>query len=417
MELVLIIIAAILGFTTAILLYQKAKYQGKFEQLDKESVNLRREKEGFVQEIRLLQEKLLQFEKQNELLKQAEIELEKQKSQWSKEKEGFLFKLSEELLRKNQEQQNQISSSQQENMKKITENLFKNFEEITAKVASLGDDVKKSNEAVDLTKNALLNPASSGRLAEITLENILKNSGLREKEEINSVGDYILQSHFGVENAEGRRPDAILFLPNNQIVVIDSKSSSHFLEFYNAQKQGLEEEKVILDKIKESMRRHVETLKKRDYSKFLLENLLGKKISDYKITLIMFLQTEQILETVNKADKLFEQKAMDSGIIVATPIGLIHLLSQAKFIIDRIKQQENIENLKIEIRKLLDNVAVVFKESQELGKSLNKSLQNYNKLAQKLNKNILNNTKKIEEFGIIGKRSENLKELEEYHEE
>ena len=60
-------------------------------------------------------------------------------------------------------------------------------------------------------------------------------------------------------------------------------------------------------------------------------------------------------------------------------------LVEARFVIDRIKQDKNIENLKIEIRKLLDNVAMIFKESQEVGKLLNKALISQNKL----NKNLI----------------------------
>lgn len=398
---------------------QFGQIKGRLEQSENEINFLRLEKEKSEkkssEKIDLLQEKILDFEKQNELLKQSQQQLERHKQEWTKDKETMLLQLSSEMMKKNNEQQNQMSLDQQEAVKKITENLFKNFENVTAKLSALDDEVKKSAKEIDHTKAALLSPGGAGRTSEITLENILKASNLMEKENLNSVGDYVLQSHFGSAAAsEAKRPDAILFLPSEQIIVIDSKSSPHFFEFADAEKSHNEShQKEILTKIKESFRRHLEDLKRKDYSKFLFEELRAKNSSDYKIFLVMFLQTEQMLEVIKKADKDFEQRAFEAGIIVATPVVLIHLLSNVKFVIDRFKQEKNIEILKVEIGKLLDGLVAIVKESGELGKSINKALLGYNKLAKNLNRATVL-SKNISELGIEGKKSGEVKLLEEF---
>jgi DNA recombination protein RmuC len=398
-----------------------SSFKGKYEHAENEIIFLREEKNKVLQEVDYLRQKNLEFEKQNELLKQAAQDLKSQKDQWNNDKEILLSKLSEELIRKNNEQQNLFNLNQQEHLKKITVDLMKDFENVTIKIAALNDDVKKSVNDNSLIKNALLSPGSAGRTAEITLENILKNSGLKEKENFNAVGDYILQSHFnainhGNEN-ENKRPDVILFLPNNQVLVIDSKSSSHFLDLEQAKRDGnLEQEKIILGKIKDSFRRHLESLCRKDYTKFLFEELRSKEQLDYKIHVLMFLQTEKMLEIVREIDHGFEQRALEKGVIVATPIGLINFLSQARFVIDRIKQDKNIETLKIEIRKLLDNITVIFKESGELGKSINKAMISYSKLAKNLNRTIAL-SKNISDLGIEGKKSANIKMLESFDSE
>lgn len=317
------------------------------------------------------------------------------------EKEKALLQLSEKLLSKNDEQQ-----------KFFGESLFKNFESVTSKLHALDLEVKKSSAEVNKTKAALLSPGGAGRTAEITLENILKSSNLLEKESLNAVGDYILQSHFGSDlGNEAKRPDAIIFLPDDQIVVVDSKSSPHFLELADA--QNLEEEKEILGKIKNKFRRRIEDLKRKDYANFLFEEMRSKNSSDYKIFVVMFLQTEHMLEVIKKADGEFEQRAFEAGIIVATPISLIHLLSSVKFVIDRVKQEKNIEVLKVEMRKLLDSLVLIVKESGELGKSINKALIGYNKLAKNLNRATAL-SKNISELGIEGKKSTEAKLLDEF---
>lgn len=409
-------------FSLALARQKKLSWEvkGKFQQIEKELESTKQEKsfdqEKFQSKIDELQNQIQNFEIQNELLKQEKDQLETEKNEWSKDKEAMLYKLSEEIIKKSHEQQLKMSEAQKEAVKKVTEDLFKNFQNVTSKVASLNDQMQESAKTINLTKQALLSPSGAGRSAEITLENVLKNSGLKEKSAMNSVGDYILQSHFSGENINSsRRPDAILFFTNDQIVVIDSKSSSHFLELEQVRKRkDKEQEKLILSKIKETFRKHLESLTKKDYSKFLYEDLLNKNFSDHKIMIVMFLQTEKILETIREIDPHFEEKAMEKGIIVASPIGLINFLSQARIVLDRIKQEKNIEFLKIEVQKLLDNVTTIFKESGDLGKSLNRSLNVHNKMVKTLNKSVYSSMKKISDLGIEGKKSNHLTLVEEY---
>lgn len=414
-----LVFTIIIGLGASISFYLLARLKGRLESVNNEVVFLREEKVELAIKIELLQQKNLSFEKKNDLLTQEREQLEHHKQEWNKDKEAILFQLSADLMKKNAEQQNQNSLNQQEAIKKVTENLFKNFENVTTKIASLNDEVKKSSEAINLTNNALLSPGSAGRTAEITLENILKNSGLKEKADLNTVGDYVLQSHFtGLTNdseRESKRPDAVLFFPNDQIAIIDSKSSPHFLDLERARQNGdLEQEKIILGKIKEAFRKHLESLKKKNYSKFLFEEMRNKNSADYKILVIMFLQTEKIMEILRDIDPNFEQKAMEAGIIIASPVGLVNFLSQARVVIDRVKQEKNIEHLKVEVRKLLDNVAMIFKESKELGKSLNKAVGMHSKMTKNLNRGIYSTIKNIAELGIEGKKSAEVNILEEY---
>lgn len=394
-------------------------FKGRYEHAQNEINFLRQEKENLQNKVNFLNERLLDLEKKSELLKQASDQLQRGKEEWQKDKETILFQLSEDLIKKNNEQQNQISANQQEYLKKITENIFKDFENVASKVVALNDEVKKSSEENNLLKSALLHPASAGRTSEITLENVLKDSNLKEKQALDSVGDYILQSHFGSfangTESEGKRPDAIVFFPADQILVIDSKSSPYFLELEQArQNRDFEQEKIILNKIKDSFRRHLESLKKKEYTKFLFDELRSKNNTDFKISIAMFLQTERMLEIVREVDPSFEQKAWESGIMIVSPIGLTNLLSQARFVIDRIKQEKNIEKLKVEIRRLLDNIALIFKESKEVGKALNKALSASNKMTKNLNRGVYSAIKNISELGIDSKKSVDIKLLEDY---
>lgn len=381
-----------------------SNYVGRFEQSEIINKDLKIENKELTQQINNLKEELANIETTKQLLQQKASNLEEERDNWSIEKEKLLFQLSEELIRKNKEDQEKFSENQKEEIKKVTRNLFDSFANITNKVSSLNDDVKKSADDINLTKNALLNPGGAGRTSEITLENILKSSGLQKKKSIESSGDYLLQSHFFDSENNSKRPDAIIFLPDNHILIIDSKSSSHFLELQQA-KDGnkLDQIKEIESKLKDRMNSHLSDLKKRSYAKSKLENLdLQNIFRDSKSTIstAMFLQSEKMLDIIRDISPNFEQKSLDEKIWLVGPIGLINLLNQSKFIINYKKQEKNIDHLRIEVKKMIESVGIILIKSQDVGKNLYRSMKSFNEFATSFNGNFLKKISNMNELGI-----------------
>jgi DNA recombination protein RmuC len=380
-------------------------YKGRFDQAEIIIADLKTQYQNVLGNNEFLSQKLATFSQDNELLKQKQEMLQAEQQQWNINKEALLHSLSAELMRKNNEEHHKLSQNQQENIKQVTENLFKNFEAVLNKVSSLNDDVKKTGAEVSLTKNALLNPGGAGRTAEITLENILRASGLREKLSANEGGDFMLQAHFADQNRGSKRPDALVFMPNNHIVIIDSKSSSHFLDL----QQTIDDKNPALEKelnlkIKESMKKHLEDLKRKDYAQAKMEELGLQDIFQADrvplITTVMFIQTEKMLEIISHADQDLLQKALDSNIHILSPIGLINLLNQAKMHIDYIRQDRNIAQLKTEVKKLIESVTTMFERAEEVGEAISKANKSYNKLVGTFNQRFLTRLTNFAKLGI-----------------
>lgn len=427
MEIILFISGLLIGGVGSVLAWGKVSklqnqiqelliYKGRFEQAEVTISDLKLQNQNQQKERESQNQKIINFEKQNELLLQNQSLLNQEKQEWAINKEKILYQLSEELIRKNNEEQTKFGKNQEENITKITQNLYKNFEGILNKVSSLDDDVKKSSKDIDLTKNALLNPSGAGRTAEITLENILKSSGLKEKSDIKDSGDYILQSHFFSSENIAKKPDALVFLPGNHIVIIDSKSSIFFLELQKAKEEGkLDLQESAQVKLKETMRKHLEDLKKRDYAKAKEFDDLKQNNQNNIFTTVMFLQTEKMLEIVNEIDENFVQKALDSGIWVLTPIGIYNLLAQGKFTINRIKQQENIEELRVEVKKLIESIATMFSKASEIGKATSKAVKSYNEFAATFNQRFLVRVNNLNKLGIESDKKAIGNKLEKYN--
>ncbi len=391
-------------------------FKGRFDEAQNTISNLESRLNISTKEATQSQEKISNFEKNNSLLAQEKENLQKEKEEWSSKKQAILFQLSEELIKKNNAQQDDFGKKQKEIIEKTVSGLNEKFTNILNKVGSLDDDVKKTFEDINFTKNALLSPGGAGKIAEITLENILQASGLKEKNKINDAGDFIMQSHFFNSDKSGKRPDAMVFLPKDHILIIDSKSSSHFLELQQSLEEGDNKSKKEVEaKLKESMKRHLEELKKRDYANAKTQELDLKDFSNSNnapiITTIMFLQTEKMLEIIRGIDPQFERKALEDRIQILSPVGLINLLHQVKFLIDNIRQEKNIEKLRIEIRKLMESVGTLFKRSSEMGDSIKKSLNTYNKFAGTFNSRFLPRITNMNKLGIETDNKNNIEKL------
>jgi DNA recombination protein RmuC len=391
-------------------------FKGRFNEAENTIQGLNLQIHRNKEELSKLTGQISDSQKENGLLDQEKENLKKEKEEWGDKKQQILFQLTEELIKKNNLQQDDFSKKQKEVIEQTVSGLNEKFTNILNKVGSLDDDVKKTFKDINFTKNALLSPGGAGKIAEITLENILKASGLKEKNNMNEAGDFILQAHFLDQNKVAKRPDAMVFLPKDHILIIDSKSSSHFLELQQAFEDGDDGHKKEIElKLKESMKRHLGDLKKRDYANAKAEELDLKDFAGTDrtpvVTTIMFLQTEKMLEIIRNIDSEFERKALELGIQILSPVGLINLLHQVRFLIDNIRQEKNIEKLRIEIRKLMESIGTMFKRSSEMGDTITKSLKTYNKFAGTFNSRFLPRIINMNKLGIKSEGKNTIEKL------
>jgi DNA recombination protein RmuC len=300
--------------------------------------------------------------------------------------------LSAKLLEEHKRETQDAQKNSKEKIDETTTKIDQQFQSLVNIVSALNGQVKDSKDTVDLVKRALLSPTGAGALAEITLENILKSSGL-----ISGV-DFIMQYSIN-DNLENHRlrPDAIILLPAGNIMIIDSKASKFFTELASDA-----DNKEIIAKLKSSMRNHLKELSAKDYKEAVKTSLNKAKFTkDIKhISNIMFLPTESALEKLQTYDPEFMQKAWELGIFPAGPVSIINILSHAKFMISEEKQQHNHEVIIEEVRKLLASISVVFDHIKRVGQNIQSAASNYDKLAGSFNSNILPKTRNIQKLGV-----------------
>lgn len=344
------------------------------------------------------QESLYDTKQSLELKKQEMKEFETRVSDWEKSRaeaitqaKAAVFetatKLSKELIEKHKEE----TKESEEKLSGKTLKLQEQFEKIVKDVGILNNEIKSSKDSVDHVKRALLSPAGAGNLAEITLENILKSSGLQNNR------DFMMQYSFTTTLSDKSmlRPDAVVFLPGDNVMIIDSKSSKYFSELASSEEESSKDCSV---KLKATMLQHIKDLKKKNYQDFLKEHLKDKKINH--VSNIMFLPTEAALEKVSQIDKNFITKAWEENIFPVGPSGLINLLVYAKFQIAAHTQSENQELIIEEVRKLLSSVSHLYDHTRKLGNSLHSTTNHFDRLAGSFNTNFLPKARNLTKLGI-----------------
>lgn len=213
---------------------------------------------------------------------------------------------------------------------------------------------------------------TSGRWGEIVLEKVLEASGLRQGEE------------FDIQKgtAEGR-PDAVVNLPENRCIFIDSKTS--FASWYGYVNAEDESEKAIhLKQFIDSTKAHITGLAKRDYS-------AEGKSPDY---VLMFIPIEGCYSMMFCDDCALWDFAWKNKVMPVSPSTLLAALKIINAFHQLDKQNKNV----IEIARLCagvhDKFAALLTELLKIRDNLNTSLK---KLQG--NGNIITQIQKIEKLG------------------
>lgn len=304
--------------------------------------------------------------------------------------------LSKQLIELHKKENKEVRELSEKNIETVGAKFNGEFERIINLVGALSKNIEQSKDTVDLIKQSLLSPTGAGRLAEITLENILKSSGLRTRL------DFSMQ--YSINNGENikLRPDALIFLPAGNLMVIDAKASKFLLDDLDH------------TNLTKTMNGHLKSLSGRDYAENILINFQNKGEEFNNIITLMFLPTEHAVEKIIEADSGFLEKAWNANIFPVGPAGLMNMLSFAKFQISEYRQVENHKLILEEVRQLLQSVSILTDYSQKLGSNIQSLASNYDKFAASFNRNFLHKVKNIKKLGIASDKKGNLQTLERY---
>lgn len=419
MDLTYLIITSLLGAAslTLFILWQRASHKLKFienlQTSNEEAIEIEAKKTRAEQNARIEAETAVK------LAEQKMQSLVEQMNDWEKTKEQHLEAAKASMLKASAEMSSKLlddhkreaetqKKETEKRVKETTEELNKKFQNVFESVSTLNDQIKESKKTVEIVKNSLLTPSGAGSLAEITLENIFKASGLIKDQ------DYIMQYWVDGGEEKSSKPDAIVFLPGDSAMIIDSKASKFFVELGEAVEKA--QEKEVSEQLKQTMNNHLKDLIKRDYKKAVEEQFKkSDKIGNIgSVNVLMFLPTDAALEKLRKIDPKFTEKAWKEQILPVGPSTLIQALLQANLLISKARQEQNYQVIINEVKNLLSSIGTLHNLADGLGNNIKSAFKKYDAFAGSFNRNFLSKAKKLSKLGVALPKNQELNQLERH---
>lgn len=293
--------------------------------------------------------------------------------------------------------QNEVNKKELQSTFEATMKLFQ--QEQQQAVTSLKEQTSKiGSDAANLTKALKGDSKMQGDWGEMVLETILENSGLRKDEE------FFIQENTKDENGKNFRPDVIVRFPEGRSVVIDSKVS--LTAYTDALAAETDEERERLMKSHAlSVRKHIDELAEKDYSK-LVEDAIG--------FVLMFIPNETSYIAAMKQQPDLNRYAYQKKIIIISPSNLLMALQLAYNLWQYDRQNKNVEKIVKTAADLYDKVVGFEDTFTSIGDLLTRLSGTYDKAKKQLydgTGNVMRRVESLKNLGVTPKKQ--IKALEE----
>lgn len=318
---------------------------------------------------------------------------------------------SKDLSQTNSEQIKNILSPlsvKMEEFKKAVEDQgstsIKNTTSIEKHITAMMEQTNAiSKEAGNLAKALKSNNKVQGNWGEVVLKNILESMGLTMGK------DFVLQETLkdadgnSIKNEDSNRkmiPDAVLFLPDRKAIAIDSKVSlSAYIDYCNAESDI--ERDSALKRHCDSVRTHIKELSAKQYGKYLKQT--GVDGLEY---VVMFVPNEGAYQLFYAQDSAEWYKSFENKILIAGESNLFAMLKIIDVAWIQIQQQKNVDEVMRVAGELLDRVAKFANVFEDIGKTFEKSMSQYESARKKLvgRRSVRVSWEKLETMGVVSSK-------------
>jgi len=274
--------------------------------------------------------------------------------------------------------------------KKVEETYDKESKQrfsLEEKVKELVEQTNRvSSEANNLATALKGQAKKQGNWGEMILESILEHSGLVKDRE------YFLQHTIQNEEGKNLRPDVIVKLPDNRVIIIDSKVSLTAYERFSSS-ENPDEQAIHLNEHLKSLYSHIDELSRKQYDN--MEQSL-----DFTM---MFVPIEPAYLTAIQNDNNLWNYAYSKRILLISPTNLIACLKLMADLWKREQQSRNAMEIVKRGELMYEKFVGFVGTLDEVGKHITRTQQAYTNAMNQLNVgsgNLVTQAMKLKNLGL-----------------
>lgn len=253
-----------------------------------------------------------------------------------------------------------------------------NISEQFAVVQGTAIDLQNETRTLNRVFN---NVQDRGAWGEMQLRRIVELAGM-----VNRV-DFDEQAHVVLDGSR-QRPDMVINLDQGRSIVVDSKFPLNALldeDSTGGTSADAQRNHAVL------VRSHIDALSKKDYT---------QQFDAAPEFVVMFIPAESLLaEAVRSEPSLFEY-ATERNVIPATPTTLLALLRTIAMGWRNHELAENAQEILVAAQELADRLALAYGHFDNVGQSLNKAVDSFNKTVGSWDSRLSPQIKRIEALRI-----------------
>jgi DNA recombination protein RmuC len=374
------------------------------ERLRTELAATRKSHEAQGAELARMKADTVHFDEQKRLLIEAQAELRKEfenagNKVLAQAQEAFLTRAHARFEESEKAQSERLKTllapvgerlkAYEDQVGKLEKDRVDAFGNLTGLIQSMRDGQEAVRAAAAQLGNSLRNgPKTRGRWGELQLRNVLEQCGLSEHT------DFVTEH--SIETDEGRlRPDAIVRIPGNKLLVIDAKVSLNaYQDAFEAESE--EARAASLSLHVQSMRTHIQTLGSKGYQ---------SQFEDAPDYVLMFVPGEHFIAAALEHDPNLWDFAFERRVLLASPTNLVAIART----IAQVWRQDGLAREAREIGRmggeLYDRLSVAADHLKRVGSGLETAVTNYNKFVGSFERNVLSAGRRLRDKHIeIGKR-------------
>jgi DNA recombination protein RmuC len=274
-------------------------------------------------------------------------------------------------------------ATQMNELRNAVTSLQSNYTNTVGVAETISKQIDTLNQTTSALQSALKSTSARGAWGEQQLRNVIELAGMLP------YCDFFEQTTV-TSNDRTQRPDAVIKLPNNGCVVIDSKTP---LDSY-LKAQETSDPTVRQQLLSE----HAKALA--GHAKVLADKKYWEQFNRSPEYVIMFIPGESFLADALRSDSSLLEVAMRSRVLIASPVNLLALLLAVAKGWQAFQIAEHAEKIAALGRELYERVDTVLESVEKTGRGLESAISAYNKMVGSIEGRMLATLRKFKDAGV-----------------